>query len=198
MSDGNKRGKPILFCDFDGTICRDKYWRSLPPELFDKVQNLLFGADMTFVNDWMMGRHTAEKANQKVALALYMPYKMVWRLFVNDCVTMRVSKTMLSRISELRSRYSVILLTGNMDSFSRFTVKSLRLDHHFDLVINSYYERRLKTDNFAACAERYGVPITECFVIDDSLSVCASFEALGGTAFLVTPERDVDYYLALL
>ena len=43
--------KPILFIDFDGTICYDKYWRSLPERYNNKIQKLLFQKDQSLIND---------------------------------------------------------------------------------------------------------------------------------------------------
>jgi FMN phosphatase YigB (HAD superfamily) len=192
--------KPILFCDFDGTICHDRYWRSLPSEQYEKVQSLLFRDDKTYVSDWMRGKYTAEQVNEKVAHELGLPYEQVWQLFVNDCSTMRVSQETLEKLSALRSRYTVVLMTGNMDSFSRFTVPALGLENYFDCISNSYHEGKHKTDDkgqiFTEYADKFGVPLKECVVIDDSQNVCATFEALGGMAYAVTPEKTITHYLA--
>lgn len=75
----------------------------------------------------MKGKYTAEQVNEKIAQEIGMPYEEVWQLFVNDCSTMRVPQEILEQLSSLRSRYTVILMTGNMDSFSRFTVPALGL-----------------------------------------------------------------------
>jgi len=194
--------KPILFCDFDGTICHERYWRSLPPDQHEKVQNLLFRSDKTRVNDWMRGKYTAEEVNRFVSEETGIPYEELWKLFVNDCSTMRVSQEVLEKLSALRDRYRVILMTGNMDSFSRFTAPALKLEHYFDHISNSYHERKHKTDNrgeiFVEYAERFGAPLSSCVVIDDSPNVCATFEALGGRACMITPDRDIDYHLAAL
>jgi len=197
-----KKSKPILFVDFDGTICHDRYWRSLPHSYHGKVQTLLFGTDTKRVNDWMRGRYTAEEINQLVAKTMDFPYEELWELFVNDCESMEVSVDTLERLSALRDRYTVILITGNMDSFSRFTAPALNLDKYFDYISNSYYEGKHKTDNdgeiFTEYATKYGVPLNECFVIDDSKNVCATFEQLGGTAYFISLDADVNHYLGLL
>jgi|TARA_Y100000310_G_scaffold342803_1_gene447513 hypothetical protein len=59
--------KPILFCDFDGTICHDRYWRSLSPESHEALQELLFRGDKARISDWMRGKYTAEEINQFAA-----------------------------------------------------------------------------------------------------------------------------------
>ena len=194
--------RPILFCDFDGTICHDRYWSSLPSEEYDQVQELLFRNDTTRVNDWMRGVYTAEEINQWLADQTGIPYERLWDTFVADCRAMRVSDETLHKLSSLRDRYKVILMTSNMDSFSRFTIPQLELDRYFDHISNSYYEGRLKSDEggriFTDYATRFGVPVTECVVLDDSINVCGVFESLGGRAYRITPEKDVNYHLATL
>ncbi len=194
------KNKPIIFCDFDGTICHERYWRSLPTQQYEKVQNLLFRDDKTYVSDWMRGKYTAEQVNERVSQEIGESYEKVWQLFVNDCSTMRVPQEILEALSVLRSRYTVVLITGNTDSFSRFTVPALGLENYFDHISNSYYEGKHKTDNsgeiFVEYAVKFSIPLNECIVIDDSPRVCATFEALGGTAYSITSEKDISHYLA--
>jgi len=194
--------KPILFCDFDGTICRDRYWTSLPPEEHEQVQKLLFRENTTRVNDWMRGKYTAEEINQWLSDRAGIPYERLWDTFVSDCLAMRVSKGTLEKLSSLRNQYQVILMTGNMDSFSRFTAPKLELEKYFDHISNSFYEGRHKTDDggkiFTDYAMRFGAPLSDCIVLDDSKNVCATFESLGGKAYRITPETTVDHFLILL
>ncbi|MGO4482471.1 hypothetical protein EFD55_27250 [Rhizobium pisi] len=191
--------KPIIFIDFDGTICHDRYWRSLPPVKQNKLQTYLFQKNRHIVFEWMRGLHTAEEVNGMVAAALDMPFDKVWEIFVADCQSMQVSLVTLARLSRLRLVANVILVTGNMDSFSRFTVPALRLDQHFDAISNSYNEGRLKTDDggalFMQYADQFSASILDCVVIDDSEEVCSTFAQLGGTPLRVTAERTTDAIL---
>lgn len=194
--------KPILFCDFDGVLCQQRYWCSLPGDEFAQLQALLFGEDRTMVIDWMRGKHTAEDVNRFISERTGIPYERLWKTFVRDCETMQVSKEVLEKINSLRDRYTVILTTGNMDSFTRFTRPALNLDPYFDHISNSYHEGIHKTDNggelFLKLADKYGAPISKCIALDDSPKVHAVFTALGGTAYLVTPEQDISFHLAKL
>ncbi len=192
--------KPIIFCDFDGTICHEQYWRSLPPEQHAALQKLLFGDDTQIFQEWLRGGHTAEAVNQYAANALGLPYEELWELFVKDCQTMTVSPFTLAKLNDLRDNYTVILMTGNMDSFSRFTVPALNLEQYFDAISNSYYEGIHKTDNkgelFLTYTDRYGADIKKCYLLDDSVKVCDIFFNLGGKALLVSSDKPVDDYLA--
>jgi FMN phosphatase YigB (HAD superfamily) len=194
--------KSILFVDFDGTICFDKYWRSLPKEKRDQIDIFLFGQDKTILNDWMRGKYTSEEINKILAEKLQIPYHKLWELFVNDCKTMRVSQEIINNLNHLKNKYIIILVTGNMDSFSRFTVPSLYLDKVFDHINNSFIEGKLKHENkgeiFVKYADKFNIPIQSCYLIDDSDKACKSFKDLGGTALQISPENDVFYYLRKL
>src|ERR1700733_12371849 len=172
--------KPILFCDFDGTLCHQRYWRSLPPPAYERVQDLLFRKDTKKVLSWMRGGHTAEEINAYVAQELAMPPADLWELFVNDCMNMEVNPGVLKKIGQLRSRYVTILVTANMDSFSRFTVPALQLEKYFDVISNSYHEGKHKADNegelFREYAEKFGVPFSACVLIDDNQKALNVFE----------------------
>lgn len=195
-------GKPILFIDFDGTICFDRYWASLPPAQFEAVQELLFGGDSTRVNDWMLGKYSSEEINHYVSSALGIPYGDLWPLFVDDCASMTVSKALLDRLSGLRDRFWLVLITGNMDCFSRFVVPALGLDQFFDQISNSWHEGKHKTDRegeiFADYAAKFNASLDRCVLIDDSVTACAAFTALGGKSCLIAGDNDIGHYLSML
>jgi FMN phosphatase YigB (HAD superfamily) len=191
--------KPILFCDFDGVLCDDRYWRSLSVSEFEKIQKLLFQNDTSLVHDWMRGKYTSEEINQIVSHEIGIPYEKLWEVFVTDCLTMQVPKNYLQNLNALRSSYTVLLITGNMDSFNRFTVPELQLDIYFDEIVNSFYEGMNKTDDkgalFLKYADKYDVAISDCVVFDDSPNVCNVFLELGGVSCVVTKDKDLGYYL---
>ena len=139
--------KPHLFIDFDGTLCHDKFWRSSPTQFQELIQSFLFQENTDLINKWMRGYYTSEQINQLVADKISVDRNWLWNIFVDDCKTMRVSSDTLEMISLLRNKFSVVLITGNMDCFDRFTVPSLKLDKYFDLIVNSYNERMLKDEN---------------------------------------------------
>ncbi len=197
-----KTERPIVFIDFDKTICFDKYWRSLSPEDFQVVQEFIFGQDRTLVNEWMVGKQNAEEINRLLAEKIGMPFEDLWNLFVKDCSSMQIAPEVLEKILSLREKYAVILVTANMDSFTRFTVPALRLDQYFDHINNSFFEGRFKTDDkgalFLEYARTYKVPISDCHLIDDSEKACETFVALGGTAHQITPQANVSHYIDML
>ena len=191
--------KPILFIDFDGTLCHDRFWRSLDAEKYEAIQTHLMGENTQIVNDWMRGKYTSEEIHKILGADLGLSEEEIWDAFVNDCKAMDISMPTLEKIHSLRSNYYTVLITSNMDSFDRFTVPSLRLHNYFDKIVNSYTEGMLKTDNggkqFVEVTESLGSLISDSIVIDNSLEVCSVFRNLGGVAYLVTGEKNLDYYL---
>ena len=83
-----------------------------------------------------------------------------------------------------------------MDSFDRFTVPTLKLASYFDVIVNSYTEGQLKTENNGESFLTYlkGL-ISDAILIDDSQKSCEVFAQVGGTAFQVIRENPATYYL---
>lgn len=194
--------KPILFIDFDGTLCFDRFWRSVQPEEMQKIQKLLFSCEKKIVQDWMKGVYTSEEINKRVADETGMPYEYLWHTFVQDCKSMYVDTRVLEQIHKLRNQYTVILMTDNMDCFTRFTVPTLHLDQYFDMIINSYTEKQLKNDNegmlFQIVAERHSQTLDTAILIDNSEGGCKIFKKRGGKALHVTKEQPLSHHLQSL
>ncbi len=191
--------QPIIFIDFDGTICHSKFWRSLDDDLAQKVQKLVFKDNGAKANDWMRGKCTAEEINQFVADELAIDYDELWEVFVKDCQTMEVDTEALEKIQSLRDRYKTVLITDNMDNFSRFTVSALHLENYFDIIVSSSEVGKMKKDDqgqlFIEQVVAFGSSIQECCLLDDSFDGCSLFQKLGGKACQITPERNIMYYL---
>lgn len=194
--------KPILFIDFDGTLCNDRFWRSLSKDDYAKVQKILFSTERSVIEKWMIGDTKSEDVNKLVAEHLGKSFEDVWKSFVFDCQRMQVDLQVLEAIAKLRTKYTTILLTVNMDCFSRFTVPALHLEDYFDEISNSYYSKKTKTNNggeiYRNHVQQHGAQITECVTIDDSISACRIFKKLGGKSYLVTPETNISAHLSKL
>jgi hypothetical protein len=85
------------------------------------------------------------------------------------------------------------------DSFDRFTAPALNLKSHFDVIVNSYTEGQLKTENDGESFLKYlKGSIIDAILIEDSQKSCDVFTQLGGTALQVTRENPAIYYLQSL
>lgn len=194
--------KPVLFIDFDGTLCHDRFWRSMDADSFARIQDFLFSKNISVVRDWMKGEYSSEEINRLVSKELGIPFENLWNIFVWDCKTMAISKDTLSWINELRKKYAVILITDNMDCLTRFTVPAQKLDLFFDEIVNSFENKKFKEDNdgevFVQLANKNQTKIENCVLVDNSKTACDLFLKLGGRSCLVTPENSLGYCLKLL
>lgn len=202
MSIINMAIQQILFCDFDGVLCYDKFWRSLSTEEYEKVQEFLFKENSHLIGEWMRGKYSSEEINIIVSENTNIPFKKLWSTFIQDCKTMTVPKKALETLNALRKNYIVILITSNMDCFDRFTVPALGLQKHFDHISNSFSEGMLKTDDggqlYTKLSNKFNIPIEQCLVFDDSKTVHKTFSELGGSAHLVTTDNDILFHLSKL
>ncbi len=191
--------KPILFFDFDMTICRDRFWRSLGAYDYDRIQTMISVDHAAMFEEWMRGKWTSEEINRFIANHLDIPYETLWDAFVTDAKTMYVAPETLERVAALRDKFHTVLVTINVDSFGRFTVPALGLDAYFDRIDNSSDHGRFKYDDdgalFADLARELAAPITDSFLFDDSPRNCEVFAKLGGTACQVDNDRTVVTYL---
>ncbi len=185
----------IIFLDWDGTLCWSRFWESLridgsPLRKFgEKIEDLLFSRDRTLLNEWMRGKRNSEQINILLCEQLSIDQKELWNIFVQDCKRMYFDDKLQKKIEQIRTQSYVILVTGNVDGFSRFTVPALGLENIFDQIINSSALGYLKTEKegetFLACLRLYGIPITDTFLIDDSAKACDFFSSLGGQSYIV-------------
>ena len=191
--------KPILFIDFDGTLCHDRFWSHLSLDKQELIQNYLFKENSHIVIDWMKGKYNSEEINQLISEKLNLNYQEIWNSFVLGCQKMYIHKTNLEIIRELRKKYCIVLITDNMDCFDRFTLPALNLQDYFDLIINSYNEGISKNEKdgalFIKVLSRLNTDIKNSTLLDNSQNTCQIFDRLGGQSKLVTTEKDVGFWL---
>lgn len=191
--------KPILFIDFDGTLCHDKFWRSIDSNSFEKIQDFLFDRNKSLIDEWMRGVHSSEHINQLISKELNIPFEKIWSVFSADCENMNVSSDVLGKIKNLSENYHTTLITDNMDCFTRFTVPALELNSYFDSIISSFDSKKLKSDNsgdiFLQVTDEQNSKIENSILMDNSKTACGTFSKLGGTACLVTPEKPLVFWL---
>lgn len=144
----------------------------------------------------MLGDYTSEQIHRILEDKIGVPYDELWKVFVDDCSNIDISLNVIEKLRQLKQDYYLILSTGNMDYFDRFTVQNNPiLGKTFDEIENSYNIKLLKSSNggeyFKNKAENLGKNMTDCFVLDDSENVCRLFTELGGKSFCVYGEEEV-------
>lgn len=201
----NKLSKPILFVDFNGVISYRNFWHSLTDKnhnlhkYSEAIEKYLFVDNITVVQDWMLGKYSSEQIHRLLADKLSVPYDELLEVFIADCEEIDISQGIVERIDKLRPHFKCILVTDNMDSFDRFTLKKSKLDDHFDEIYNSYNLKSAKKDNngelFVRLVAENGVDIEQCIFIDDSAKNIQLFKDLGGIGVLATGENSVIQFL---
>jgi FMN phosphatase YigB (HAD superfamily) len=131
----------------------------------------------------MKGSVTSEEVIYAMSEKLSLEYHLVWQEFIRGCQSMQlVSEEIISLISQIRAMgVKVVIATNNTDSFSRWTVPSLKLHEVFDAILNSADVKGLKWDVdekgqslfFADFLQRQGLHPGESALIDDNDSEMA-------------------------
>jgi len=193
--------KPALFIDFVGTMCHDRFWKSLGEDDYARVNGFLFD-DGKLVNAWMRGDYSSEQICVILAKELNIVYPRLWDSLLGDCSSMRVAADDLGKIDKLREHYTMAIVTANMDCFDRFIVPALGLDKHFDFIVNSCNGGVFKHDGngnesglFEVALSKTGADINASILIDDSEKACAAFKKLGGRVLKVDKQKFLGYWL---
>lgn len=185
-----------LFIDFDGTLCHDRFWQSLPAEDLYKVQTKLFQENFLMVIDWMLGKYSSEEVNRFIATETSLSYNKLWSAFLHDCSNMHIESGVLDLVSDLRSEYYTVLITDNMDSFDRFTVPALNLTKYFDTIVNSYNEGAIKRDHHGLLFTKYiNGDISQSILLENNLDNCELFRKLGGISLYVSAQKNLKEHL---
>lgn len=194
--------KKIIFIDWDGTLCWSRFWESLiksDPD-FTKIVDHFFIHKKKIIIDWMKGKINSEEINKVISKKSGLSEDMLWRIFVSDCKNMKIDSDAVMLIKKIRKKYPVILVTGNMDCFTRFTVPALGLNKLFDLIINSADIGYLKTEYngkiFIDCLKQFNINnMSDAYLLEDSEKTCIMFNQLGGNIMKVNRKEDTINHL---
>lgn len=196
----NKKG--IIFIDFNGVISYKPFWFSLKNtshplnHLYSSIENFLFKENISLVKDWMIGKYTSEEIHRILEENVDIPYKEIFEIFVNDSRRLDVSRRILKEVRKMRSIYYFILITDNMDSFTRFTLPHNKIiAKSFNEIYDSYSMKASKRHNngifFKEKIKALDFCPSQCYLIDDSNKNCTIFNSLGGKAFNTKNKKDV-------
>lgn len=176
----------IIFLDWDGTLCHSRFWQTedLGTRLFDRIQLVLFSSNPALVKGWMLEKTTSEKVCEWLSGKIGVDYSIIWDKLVRSCERMDIPSEAVLLMNGLKQRARLVMVTDNMDCFSRFTVPALDLGNIFDLIVNCADIGRLKNDEngrtFINACERFSIPIDRACLIDNSRVTGALFSSLGG------------------
>lgn len=196
------RHKKIIFVDFNRVLSWDPFWHSLKNpnhqlhDSFNLINKFLFKDNPNIVNDWMIGKYSSEDIHKILSKNIGVSYELLFDVFKHDCKNIQISQKILNKLIQLKDNYYLILSTGNMDCFNRFTLpaKPLLVDI-FDEIHNSYNFKLLKSSNdgeyFRNTIQNKKTIFKNCYLIDDSENTCKIFENNGGKAFCLKKESEI-------
>lgn len=177
----------ILFLDWDGTLSHGRFWSELDEYVYEKIQRCLFNQNSLLIDEWMKGSRSSEDVCDWLELSVGCKSQVLFNALIKSCERMTLPENIRRLISEIRKNRYVVLMTDNMDCFSRCTVPAGRMEELFDCIINSSATRKLKRDqnglSFHEIVQRYDTQLRDCVLIDDSQKTCSLFRELGGIAY---------------
>lgn len=194
----------ILF-DFDGVLCKGKFYeKTLVPdynEIYDWIQSNIFG-DKELVKKWMRSQTKASSINQLISENTGIEFAMLSRLFEESVRQMELEKDILQLARDIKSSgKKIAIVTDNMEVFSQITVPYNKLDHLFDVIINSAEHGCLKKDINGELFDTALMELREnagdCLLIDDSAVNVEKFRQKGGQGFVYRSAADLKLFLQL-
>lgn len=173
----------VVFLDWNGTLSNSKFWGHLEKtnkEMFTLIEKSLFTNFRHQIEPWMKGKIKAEEITKQIAKNTRLSHKIIFNELRHSCNQMHfVDMEITNLIEKIQSNGTkVVIATDNMDTFTRWTVKTMRLDKIFDRILNSHKLKTLKKDRdsnnkslfFNNFLDEEKIKPEECILIDDSLS----------------------------
>lgn len=183
-----------IFFDFDGVLCHDRFYgeqvKSQHPEVYDWIQENVFGDNDKLVKDWMRGRINAQEVNRIVANNTGIDCEQLQKLFMESVRNMKLDERIIDVARGLKqSGRTLGVVTDNMDVFTEITVDNHKLKELFDVIVNSADYGCLKKDEngklFDVAMATVGEnDIRNTLLIDDSTDTIELYRQRGGNAFL--------------
>lgn len=172
-----------IFLDWNGTLSNNEFFDHLRDsnnpnthlrELLERTLNDELWP--TLAKPWMRGDLRTEDIARAISEKSGIPYETVFSEIVEGSKKMQIDKEVLELVSQIRETGTKVLIaTGNVDAFDRWTVPALDLENKFDGILNSYSLRALKKDRdedggslfFKDYLMANGLSPEECVIIDD-------------------------------
>jgi FMN phosphatase YigB (HAD superfamily) len=175
-----------VFIDWYQTLSISTFWSHLTDShhknhaLYEPLRRALFEEQNQVFEGWLVGNINSERVMEILAQHTGIPYELIWDEFVVGFQHQSlVSEDIYDFIRDLRmSGVKVAIATDNMDCFNRWCVPALKLDEHFDDILNSFNIGHLKKEIagkrslfFDAYLERNNIGPGESILFDDSPNV---------------------------
>jgi FMN phosphatase YigB (HAD superfamily) len=196
-----------VFLDWNGTLSRSEFFDHLKDpdhpnsnlhEVLEDTLNLELWPSLA--KPWMRGELKTEDIAQAMADRSGVPYDTVFQEIVEGSKSVKIDQEVLEVVSRIRENgVKVLIATGNVDAFDRWTVPALGLEEHFDGIINSYALQVLKKDRdedgnslfFREFFEAHDISPEECIIIDDMQDEEGVIESFGMKLVRLAPDMSL-------
>ncbi len=199
--------RKVIFIDWYETLCSQRMWGHLEteiPELYHKIQKLIFEDNRQLHDDWLRGRER---------------FCSVWHYLNDHGVSTEVSQREFMRslhfskpdlpefiplVQQLRQKgYKVVIATDFFDIFGSYLYPYHHFDELFDGYISSaetgFIKRDVTADGkytfFDNYLKSHNLDFDDCILIDNNRRTCAIYKELGMRVF--TPKKPEEVRAAL-
>lgn len=140
----------------------------------------------------MRGQMTSEDIISHVSHSCQVSKEELAQSLALDSSRMHVDPQLLYVIKKFRNLCPTYLVTGNMDCFKVHTVRALKLYEIFTDIIVSSDIGLMKTDDMFPewFEKRYGVFVSDCWLLDDDINSGLTFCRFGGNYIRVSNPSD--------
>lgn len=191
----------IVFIDWNGTLSHSRFWEQLSDpthelhETHEKLENWLFKENYSLIDDWMLGKLTAEEICQRIGNGITEQHQQIFESLVTSCQSMKFCDPRVpTLVSNLRkSGKKIVIASDNMDVFRRFTIPALQLSKIFDGFILSnemgFYKYKSSGGNlpfFDKYLNSQGLSYQNAVLLDDSEEKTGTFNRLGFSIIKIT------------
>ncbi|OGM03063.1 hypothetical protein A2115_02300 [Candidatus Woesebacteria bacterium GWA1_41_8] len=139
----------VVFLDWFKTLSNSLFWDKISDkEKHDAIVTSCFNMNNHLINPWMRGKYTSEAIAKIVSKDTGINEKYIYDELIKSASNMEFSSPEIPKlIKKIKNNgLLVIIATDNMDTLTRWTVPSLKLNSLFDGVLSSWELNALKGD----------------------------------------------------
>ncbi len=170
----------VVFLDWYKTLSENTFWQDLEAKnenIYKAITTSCFIKNKDLIGPWMRGVYTSEVISQVIARDTHISSRFILKELIKSAKHIEFAdKQVFKIIGELQQKaIKIVLATDNMDTFTRFTVPSLKLNKLFDGILSSWEMKALKEDFlngesmfFSEYLKVNTLRPSDCVLIDDS------------------------------
>lgn len=201
-----EKKKNIIFIDFNGVISLNNFWNSWKinnKKDFDTIQQVLFKERLDLVQLRMKWKKSSEDMAIFLDSILDSDYEDILTTLKNDCENIDISESIITALWNLKQYYHIILITDNMDCFSRRIIPNNKeIFEIFDDIWDSfrywYFKKEFEWKSFISYIDKFQAQIENCYLIDDSENNCKAFSLLWWKTIHINKWDDVTKKINLI